>query len=128
MTAAGSSHDIGMTAGDIRVEAFLCDSVAGVGGKLFALGIGWNAIQAARFPTRHPRIGVGLVIHVPYTATNRAHRFTVHLEDEDRHVLPLGDAGPGTDPESVEDGKVVRLTGQFNVGRPPDLPPGTNRR
>jgi hypothetical protein len=113
-----------MTASTIHVDAFLCDSIQGLGAKLYALGIGWNVIDAAQFPARHSRLGVGLVIHIPYTATNQTHEFSVHIENEDGAPLPLAEAGPGTDPRTVEDGHVIRLGGSFNVGRPPELPPG----
>jgi uncharacterized protein affecting Mg2+/Co2+ transport len=113
-----------MTANVISVDAFLCDAVQGVGGKLYAIGIGWNGIQAMQIPARHSRLGIGLVIRVPYTATNQAHRFSVHIEDEDGESLPLGDAAPGVTDASVKDGKVMRVEGQFNVGRPPTLAPG----
>ena len=108
----------------VTVEAFLCDSVEGVGGKLYALGMGWNMISAAQFPARHSRIGIGIVIHVPYTSTNQMHEFFVHLETEDGVPLTLGEAAPENDPRTVENGYVVRLGGQFNVGRPADLPHG----
>jgi hypothetical protein len=114
----------GMTAGVISVDAFLCDDVQGVGGKLYALGLGWNAIAAPQFPVKHPRFGVGLVIHVPYTATNQPHRFGLHIEDEDGTPLPLADAAPGVVDANVVDGKVLRFEGQFNVGRPADIAPG----
>lgn len=108
----------------ITAEAFLCDSVEGIGGKLYAIGIGWNTIHAQQIPTRHPRIGIGVIIHVPYTATNEPHAFFVGLENEDGVALPIGDADASTDPRCAEGGKVVRLGGQFNVGRPPELPAG----
>ena len=108
----------------IRTEAFLCDAIESVNGKLYAIGIGWNMIQAPEFPAQHGRIGIGIVVHVPYTATNQMHEFLVHLESEDGVLIPLADAGPGVDPRTVEDGKVVRVGGQFNVGRPPELPAG----
>lgn len=113
-----------MTAQTIQVDAFLCDSIEGVGGKLYAIGIGWNSIGAMQLPTRHPRIGVGLVIHTPYTATNQPHEVLVQIEDQEGNAISLGDATPGADPRTIEDGKLVRLGGQFNVGRPPGLAVG----
>ena len=47
----------------MEVDAFLADSVQAAGGKLHALGIGWQVIQAPSFPVRHDRIGLGLVAH-----------------------------------------------------------------
>ena len=41
----------------MQIDAFLSDSVQAAGGKLHALGIGWQVIQASSFPVRHDRIG-----------------------------------------------------------------------
>jgi hypothetical protein len=105
----------------VQVEAFLADSVASAEGKLYVQGAGWNVINTAKVPTRHPRIGLGLIIRVPYTATNQMHKFELYLEDADGNELPLADAPPGTE---MPDEKIRRLGGQFNVGRPPTLQPG----
>lgn len=105
----------------MQIEAFLADSVASAEGKLYVQGAGWNVINTVQVPARHPRIGIGLIIRVPYTATNQMHKFEIYLLDADGHELPLADAPPKTD---VPDGTVRRLGGQFNVGRPPTLQPG----
>jgi len=105
----------------MEVDAFLADSVESVEGKLYVLGAGWNVLTTTQIPTRHPRVGVGIIIHVPYTATNQLHTFAVYLVDADDNELPLSDAPPGA---GEPDGKVRRLSGQFNVGRPPTLQPG----
>jgi hypothetical protein len=105
----------------MEVEAFLADSVESVEGKLYVLGAGWNVLNTRTVPFRQPRIGVGLIIRVPYTATNQMHTFELTLQDADGQELPMGDA-----PSNAEtpDGKVRRFVGQFNVGRPPTLQPG----
>jgi hypothetical protein len=105
----------------MQVEAFLADSVASAEGKLYVQGAGWNVINTATVPVRHARIGIGIIIRVPYTATNQMHKFEVYLLDADGQQLPLGDAPPGA---GGSDGKIRRLGGQFNVGRPPALQPG----
>ena len=97
---------------ELRVDAFLAESVVVAEGKLYAHGAGWNVLQARAFPVRHPRVGVGVLIRVPYTATNVAHRLDVKLIDEDGHVLPLGEEGRES------------LTAEFTLGRPPQLPAG----
>jgi hypothetical protein len=66
-------------------------------------------------------LGIGIIIHVPYTATNQLHKFEVYLLDADGQELPLGDAPEGAE---ESDGKIRRWAGQFNVGRPPTLQPG----
>lgn len=113
-----------MTSTGMTVDAFLCDGVQAVGGKLYALGIGWNLINTAALPAQHSRIGIGMLIHVPYTATNQNHKFVVQINSEDGGVVPLATAAEGSDPRVVENGRVVRLGGEFNVGRPPELTHG----
>jgi Family of unknown function (DUF6941) len=103
------------------VEAFLADSVVVAEGKLYAQGAGWNMINVNVLPAQHDRIGIGLVITVPYTETNQEHAFSLHLETEDGEQLPLGDAPPGMD---TPDGRMRRIEGVFNMGRPPTLVAG----
>ena len=103
------------------VEAFLADSVVVAEGKLYAQGAGWNMINVNVLPAQHARIGIGLVIPVPYTETNQEHAFSLHLETEDGEQLPLGDAPPGMD---SPDGRMRRIEGVFNMGRPPTLVAG----
>jgi hypothetical protein len=105
----------------MEIDAFLADSVVAAEGKLYVQGAGWNIIYVRSFPSRHSRIGVGIIIQVPYTATNQTHKLEVHIEDSDGQIIALGDAPPGIE---SEDGKIYRLEGEFNVGRPPLLPPG----
>jgi hypothetical protein len=106
----------------MEVDAFLADSAETVQGKIYALGIGWNNIFVKTFPAVHPRVSVGITIHVPYTATNQMHKISLHLEDADGERLPLGETPP--EQPDGETGQVLELRGQFNVGRPPLLPPG----
>ena len=105
----------------MQLDAFLADSVISAEGKLFVLGAGWENITAPDFPYVHDRIGVGMIVRVPYTATNEEHRFVISLEDEDGRELPVAEAPPGTD---SPDDKIRRIEGVFNVGRPPTLVAG----
>jgi hypothetical protein len=105
----------------MEVDAFLADSVVSVEGKLYVQGAAWNVLNVTKLPARQSRIGIGIIIHVPYTATNQLHTFEVYLLDADDKELPLGDAPPEAD---EPDGKIRRLGAQFNVGRPPTLQPG----
>ncbi|MEJ7705629.1 MAG: hypothetical protein WKF47_19350 [Geodermatophilaceae bacterium] len=104
--------ELGFTA-----QAMLCDSAAAVEGKLYIQGGGWNAIAAAAMPFAAPRIGMALLIGVPYGDTERRHQLTVGLEDEDGSQLPLGPV--------TEAGRTTHLQLAFEVGRPALLPPGT---
>ena len=105
----------------MEVEAFLADSVEAVQGKLYVMGAGWNIINVLQLPATHARVGIGIIIGVPYTATNQSHSFEVRLVDEDEHSLPLGDAPSNV---STEDGKIRKFGGTFNVGRPPTIQAG----
>jgi hypothetical protein len=104
----------------MRVVAFLADSVVVAEGKLYVHGGGWDQLTTPQLPARHPRIGVGVLIRVPYNETNSQHQFELRLEDPDGKALPLGDALPGT----TADGKVRRIGSGFVVGRPPTLGAG----
>jgi hypothetical protein len=64
----------------MQVDAFLADSVQATGGKLHALGIGWQVIQAPSFPVRHDRIGLGLVVRTTADEAG-AHTLTLSLLD-----------------------------------------------
>jgi hypothetical protein len=108
----------------MEVDAFLADSVVVADGKLYAQGAGWNIINVSGLPAQHDRIGIGLVIDVPYTETNQEHRFTLHLETEDGGQLPLGDAPPELE---TPDGKMRQIEGVFNMGRPPTLVAGDDQ-
>jgi hypothetical protein len=101
----------------IEVDAFLADSVVAAEGKLYALGVGWNTITAPQVPFFHDRIGIGVLVRVPYTATNQQHSLVVWLEDADGAKVFLGDAADG-------DAKIDEFRIDFNVGRPPTLSPG----
>ena len=43
------------------------------------------------------------------------------MRERGENELPLGDAPPGVE---APDGKIRRLGGEFNVGRPPTIEPG----
>lgn len=92
---------------DVEVDCFLADSVTAVQGKLYALGVGWNRIQAARFPARHDRIGVGLLFRIAADAPSRRRRFELRIEGPD------GEMQLGTGPDGRPGG---RLGGDFTAG------------
>lgn len=108
----------------MEVDAFVADSVTAVEGKLYALGAGWNLITTSQLPARHSRLGIGVIIRVPYTATNQLHRLELRLDDSDGRRMPLADAPTGAE---TDDGKIYVIDGQFNVGRPAQLTPGDDQ-
>lgn len=107
----------------MEVDAFIADDVESVGGKLYALGAAWNIIRTEAVPTRHHRLALGIIVRVPYTATNQKHTLEVWIEDQDGKRLVLNEGGQV--PEGEE--PLRALTGEFNVGRPPDLPAGAEQ-
>jgi hypothetical protein len=112
----------------MEVDAFLADSIVSAEGKLYVQGAGWNGIFVQQFPTRHARLGIGALISVDYLSTNQMHQFEIHIETSDGQLVPLGDAPPGSPPEVLgPDGKVARIQGQFNIGRPPILQAGDDQ-
>jgi hypothetical protein len=121
----GLDEEVSMVDVDkMQVDAFLADSVVVADGKIYVQGAGWDSIVSAVFPFRHPRIGLGVILRVPYTATNQMHSFSVKIVDPDENKIVLGAAPPGAE---VPDGKVRELKGQFNVGRPPLLNAGDSQ-
>lgn len=108
----------------MTVDAFLADSVVVAESKLYVQGAGWNGIFSPAFPARHPRLGIGAIIHVPWTATNHMHSLEVRIEDADGHLLQLAPAREDATGPGIEDGALRRLRGDFNVGRPPMLQAG----
>ena len=105
----------------IEVDAFLADSVDGAQGKIYVLGAGWDSITVQSFPARHPRIGIGVLVRVPYTATNQEHQLEIGLEDADGEPHPIGD-----DPNDPSR-KIDRFGASFNVGRPPQMVAGDSQ-
>ena len=77
-------------------------------GKVSALGLGWSVTSS---PT--PPAALVLFMKVPWNLANQKHRLEMRLVDEDGRP-----AGPG--PEGLN------IQGEFEVGRPPGLPQGTD--
>jgi len=105
------------------VDAMLCDSAVVAEGKLYMQGGGWNMLSTQQFPFVQPRVGLAVVIGVPYTETNRMHQLELKLESEDGELVPLGPAMPHPDEPEVMH-RATGVAAQFNVGRPPLLQPG----
>lgn len=92
----------------------LADSAQVVGNKLYLLGGGWELlIVNTGFPVeRHCAIAVSA--KVPWNETNQRHTFEIEVLEET----------PGTEaPKSL-----VKVGGQFEVGRPPGIPLGSDQR
>jgi hypothetical protein len=86
----------------------LADAAQVQGDKLYLLGGGWSVIWAKDFPVQH-QLAVASAILVPWMDTNQRHQFRIRLRAEDG--ANLGD-----------------VSGEFEQGRPPGLPPGSTQR
>jgi hypothetical protein len=91
----------------MRVTMMLADAAQESGGKLFILGGGWSVTG----PTIPPS-AVALKIDVPWDQANRRHHWVLELVTEDG------------DPVVIE-GEALRVDGEFEVGRPPGIAPGS---
>ncbi len=105
---------------EFTIDAMLADSAVTADGKLFVQGGGWNLIGTPSFPFQVPRIGIALVIGIPYAETNRNHTLEIQFAGEDGPI-PLGHT---TDPDSGDTKPLMGVGSQFNVGRPPSIQPG----
>ena len=101
----------GLAPATMKVTMLLADAAQAINGKLYILGGGWSVTGPDPTP-----MAIAIKIEVPWDQANR------------RHVLKLAlmndDGQPVTVP--TETGKrPVELNGEFEVGRPPGLRPGT---
>ena len=87
----------------------LADYVETANGKLYMMGGAWENYTVLD-PNRPLRFGVAIAIMVPWGATNELHTLTLRIED--------ADGKPAT----------PTMTAEFQVGRPPNLPPGAEQR
>jgi hypothetical protein len=92
----------------VKVTMLLCDAAEAVGGKLYVLGGGWSMTN----PTT-ARSAIAIYIQVPWDQTNFSHRFRLELLDADGQ------------PVQSPDGQPIFVEGNFEVGRPPGMKPGT---
>ncbi|MBF8265716.1 MAG: hypothetical protein HW384_1580 [Dehalococcoidia bacterium] len=92
----------------------LADSAEVVGNKLYLLGGGWDRLTVnTGFPIDQ-RCAIALSVRVPWNETNQKHVFEVEVSGEDTQT---------EQPKSL-----VKVGGQFEVGRPPGIPQGQEQR
>ena len=69
--------------------ALLADAVQASQGKLYVLGGGWDVLTVRSLPARHPSMGIGLRVRVPWGWPGESVVLEVELQDEDGwSVLP----------------------------------------
>ncbi len=92
----------------------LADAAQVVGGKLYLLGGGWDRLTVNKeFPVDQ-RCAVALSMLVPWHETNQKHSFEVEIVSEDNIT--------------EESKSLVKVEGQFEVGRPPGIRQGQGQR
>ncbi|MBW3611400.1 MAG: hypothetical protein KY438_07705 [Actinobacteria bacterium] len=95
----------------MKVTMLLADAAQAVAGKLFVLGGGWSVTGPGPAP-----MAMAVKIEVPWDRTNRRHHWTLDLLDQDGRPVHV----PGS-----EGDRPVHIAGDFEVGRPAGLAPGT---
>ena len=89
--------------------ALIADAVQAVAGKLYVIGGGWDTLFVRSFPARHPTMGIGMRIRVPWSHIDEF-SLSVDLADED-----------GT---SLFQGRT--LAQRIRIRRPPTMPAGSD--
>ena len=92
----------------------LADAAQVVGAKLYLLGGGWDRLTVNRAFPVDQRCALAFSILVPWNETNQKHSFEVEIVSEDN--------------ATEEQKSLVKVGGQFEVGRPPGIRPGQEQR
>jgi hypothetical protein len=95
----------------MKATMLLADYAVVSDGKLTIVGGGWPQTGPEPAP-----FGIALLIQVPWDQANTRHSFSVELLDADGAPVVI---------ESPEEEQAVAFGGEFEVGRPPGLKPGT---
>lgn len=95
----------------MKATLLLADYAVVSDGKLTIVGGGWS--QTGPDPAS---FGIALLIQVPWDQANTVHSFSVELLDTDGTPVVV---------DSEEGEQAVAFGGEFEVGRPPGIKPGT---
>jgi hypothetical protein len=96
-------------ASDMKVTLMIADFARVANGKLDVIGGGWSMMNA-----QGPfGFFVAALFQIPWDQTNAKHTFKLELLDADGQGVP------------IPSGETVRAEGEFEVGRPAGLRPGT---
>jgi hypothetical protein len=95
----------------MKVTLMLADSAQAVEGKLYILGGGWSVTGPEPTP-----MAIAMKLEVPWDETNRRHAWRLELLDSDGRPVTLS---------SGADGRAIEIGGEFEVGRPAGVKPGT---
>lgn len=92
----------------------LADAAQVVGAKLYLLGGGWDTLAVNTALPVDQKCALSMSILVPWNETNQKHSFEVEIVSEDNNTEV---------PKSL-----VKVGGQFEVGRPPGIRQGQQQR
>lgn len=92
----------------------LADAAQVVGAKLYLLGGGWDKLTVNRAFPFDQKCALALSITVPWNETNQKHSFEIEIISEDSDT---------EQPKSL-----MKVGGQFEVGRPPGIRQGQEQR
>ena len=95
----------------MKATLLLADYAVVSDGKLTIVGGGWS--QTGPDPAS---FGIALLIQVPWDQANTVHSFSVELLDTDGTPVVV---------DSEDGEQAVAFGGEFEVGRPPGIKPGT---
>lgn len=102
----------------MELTAILCNHAEAQNNLLYLSGGGIDraTIPAGRSGPFSISLGIGIVVEIPWTATNQEHTVQVELQDDDGKLVEL-QKGP-------DERETFRAQFRFNVGRPPGLEAG----
>lgn len=89
----------------------LADAAQAAEGKLYIIGGGWSVTGPDPVPS-----AIAIKIEVPWSETNKKHHWLLSLVDAD---------GAPVSVPTPEGDSPIQVGGEFEVGRPPGIPPGT---
>ncbi len=96
----------------VRIDyLILANHVEAINGMLYISGGGWTEHYRQLSPDGSPprsHLGLGVSAAIPWNETNTSHKISVQIEDDDAN-------------------SILRADVTLNVGRPPQLPPGTEQ-
>jgi len=95
----------------MKVTMMLADAAQAVDGKLYILGGGWSVTGPGPMPS-----AIAMKLEVPWSETNKMHKWELTLVNADGRPVLVG---------SEEGENAIQISGEFEVGRPAGLTPGT---
>ncbi len=102
----------------MELTAILCNHAEAQNNLLYVTGGGIDRafIPAGRSEPFTVSLGLGIIIEVPWMATNQEHTVDVELVDADGHPVEVQ--------RGLDEREPFRTQFRFNVGRPRHLEPG----